>query len=218
MKRIYARNCEVVIVSKQTEEQFINENHYQGYIPSTVCYALTDDNQVVEMMTFGVPRYNKAYDWELLRLCTKKDYQVVGGASKLLKAFTDNYTGSIISYCNESKFSGGVYQALGFTKTSTCKSYHYEKDGKSYHRSQFQRWRLEKMFPQYPRGQYTEAQVMELEGYTRVNEVQATWVLGEPNNKWYIYKIALDDGSTYIGPHRYHIYINGNYVGSGSIL
>lgn len=218
MKRIYARNCEVVIVSKQTEEQFINENHYQGYIPSKVRYALTDGNQVVEMMTFGVPRYNKAYDWELLRLCTKKDYQVVGGASKLFKAFTDNYKGNIISYCNESKFSGNVYPALGFTKISTCKSYHYEKDGKSYHRSQFQRWRLEKLFPQYPRNKYTEAQIMQLEGYTRVNETQATWVLGEANDKWYIYKITLDDSSTYIGQHRYHNDINDGYNGSGTIL
>ena len=65
-------------------------------------------------MTFGKPRYNKKYDYELLRLCSNTDIRVVGGASKLFYAFTsDNMKSSVISYCDRSKFNGSVYQAIG---------------------------------------------------------------------------------------------------------
>ena len=67
-------------------------------------------------MTFGKPRYNKNYQWELLRLCTNSDYIIVGGAERLFKYFTKTYKPeSIISYCDISKFTGNVYYSLGFT-------------------------------------------------------------------------------------------------------
>ena len=44
-------------------------------------------NELIEVMTFGKPRYNKKYEWELLRLCTKFGYIVSGGANKLIKYF-----------------------------------------------------------------------------------------------------------------------------------
>lgn len=200
--KLRAHNCDIVLCSKQTEEAFINNNHYQGYRSSNECYALKDPNgQIVEMMTFCKPRYNCSYNWELLRLCTKKDYQIAGGASKLLAAFIERHPNeSIVSYCNESLFNGKVYEALGFKKIATCKSYHYEKDGIKYHRSNFQRWRLEQLFPQYSRDQFTERQIMELEGYTRVEETQATWVLGEQNDKFYVYKVTnIEFKRFYIG-------------------
>ena len=75
------------------------------------------NNELVELMTFGKPRYNKNYEWELLRLCSHKDYKIIGGAEKLFIYFIRNYSPkSIISYCDYSKFSGDVYNRLGFKK------------------------------------------------------------------------------------------------------
>lgn len=213
--RIRAHECDIVKCSKQTEENFLNRYHYQGYRPSTECYALKYDDRIVEMMTFCTPRYNKSYDWELLRLCTKEDFQILGGASKLLKAFMSEHSGNIISYCNESKFSGNVYEALGFQKTSVCKSYHYEKDGKSFHRSNFQKHIL---VNQGFNPNKTEFEIMKERGYDKIEETQATWTLGKPNDKWYIYKISLDNGCEYIGQHRYHNKTDDGYAGSGKIL
>lgn len=68
-------------------------------------------------MTFGKPRYNKNYEWELLRLCTKSEYRIVGGAEKLFKHFVIKYKPeSILSYCDNSKFNGNVYERLGMEK------------------------------------------------------------------------------------------------------
>lgn len=68
-------------------------------------------------MTFGKPRYNKKYQFELLRLCSLPNVSVVGGAERLFSSFIRNYTPeSIISYCDIAKFSGDVYKRLGFTQ------------------------------------------------------------------------------------------------------
>ena len=66
-------------------------------------------------MTFGKPRYNKNYEYELLRLCTAPTISVVGGAGKLLNFFEEQVKPrSVISYCDLSKFNGEVYEKLGF--------------------------------------------------------------------------------------------------------
>ena len=207
--KIRAHNCELKEVDNSTEAEFLNENHYQGYVPSSWCRGLYYNNELVCIMSFGKPRYNKRYDWELLRLCTKKEYQVYGGASKLFKYFCENNSGSIISYCNESKFTGKVYESIGLTKLGSCKSYHYEKDGKSYHRSHFQKWILVKQGYETTK---TEKDIMKERGYTRIDEIQATWVYGV---KWYIYKITFDNGVEYIGQHLDR---GDEYNGSGTIL
>ena len=65
-------------------------------------------------MTFGTPRYNKNYGWELLRYCSSKN--IVGGAEKIFSHFLKQYNPtSIISYCDLSKFDGTTYAKLGFT-------------------------------------------------------------------------------------------------------
>ena len=115
-KTLYSRNLFIDNVSSEQCNKFLNENHLQGTCKGqTVRLGLYKDSELVEIMTFGKPRYNKNYEWELLRLCTHKDYKVVGGSERLFKHFIENYNpDSIISYCDNSKFNGDVYKRLQF--------------------------------------------------------------------------------------------------------
>ena len=211
MRKFRASTLDLKEVPREEEKAFLDKYHYQGYKASSHCYGLYDGDELIELMSFCRPRYNKKFDWELLRLCTKEDCQVYGGASKLYKSRPE---GSCVSYCNESKFTGKVYEALGMLKRNVCHSYHYEKDGKSYHRSNFQKWKLIQMYPQYE--YLSEREIMKKLGYTRVEENQATWVSSE-EYKYYIYKIEIGKYS-YIGQHAYIQGREDNYMGSGSIL
>lgn len=67
-------------------------------------------------MTFGKSRFNKKYDWELLRYCTLSNFNIIGGASKLLSYFKKNYGGSIITYADKRWSAGNLYKQLGFTQ------------------------------------------------------------------------------------------------------
>lgn len=117
-EKIYARKCILKEISKDKAKNFLNENHLQNNCRGQeIRLGLFYNNELVQIITFGKSRYNKKYQYELLRLCTKKDKIVIGGSNKLFSYFINKYTPeSIISYCDISKFSGNVYQNLGFTK------------------------------------------------------------------------------------------------------
>jgi len=114
----YARQLQVRNVEIDEQRKFLNKYHIQGYTHSSVSIGLYDNNDLIYIMTFGIPRFNKEADTELIRMCTKAGTSVVGGVEKLLKYYIDNYKPkSILSYCNIAKFDGNSYMRVGF-KTS----------------------------------------------------------------------------------------------------
>lgn len=115
-ERLYARNLTMREVPEKECNEFLNLYHLQNTCKGgTIRYGLYNDNLLVMLMTFGKPRYNKNYEYELLRLCSHKDYIIVGGAEKLFKNFIKiNNPKSIISYCDNSKFYGEIYKKLKF--------------------------------------------------------------------------------------------------------
>lgn len=111
---VYARSTHISEISKQECCLFLEENHLQGKDKSSVRLGLYLDNLLVEVMTFGKPRFNHNYEYELLRLCTRKGYNVAGGCSKLWSYFIKNYNPqNVLSYCSLSKGTGKVYSILG---------------------------------------------------------------------------------------------------------
>jgi len=134
-KRIYARKCTIEILNdkeknitltnKQIKENnkivkdFENKNHLQGNRVSSIkiglFYEIEGKKELISLMTFGISRYNKNYEYELIRFCTKIGYQVIGGASKLLKHFERQYKPkSLISYANRRWSNGNLYKKIGF--------------------------------------------------------------------------------------------------------
>ena len=114
--RVYARDTEVVEVDLKTRKNFLTVNHLQGDLGSQCCFGLKFDNELVSIMSFGKPRFNKNHEWELLRYCSKLDTSVVGGASRLFTAFVRKYQpNSVISYMDRRYGGGSFYNNLGFS-------------------------------------------------------------------------------------------------------
>lgn len=121
---IYARKCVIKEVSKHDAIIYLNKYHLQGYANDSIRIGLYFNNQLVSIMTFGKPRYNNNYEYELIRYCS--NYSIVGGVEKLFKYFLVNYSpNSIISYCDMSKFTGDTYLKLGFKFKSCSISRHW---------------------------------------------------------------------------------------------
>lgn len=115
---IYARKCEIKNVSLEDCNKFLNKYHLQGNCKGQdIRLGLYYNGELVSIMTFGKPRYNKKYQYELLRYCSIKN--IIGGDEKLFKHFITEYEPeSIISYCDNAKFSGKIYNKLGFSLIS----------------------------------------------------------------------------------------------------
>ena len=112
-EKIYARKCIIKEISIKEKNEFLNKYHIQGQDQSKIKLGLYFKDELVAVMTFGKPRFNKNYDWELIRYATSK--HVIGGAGKLLSYFRKHYPGSIITYADRRFSQGNMYQKLGFT-------------------------------------------------------------------------------------------------------
>ena len=176
--RVYARKCEVRQISYPKE--FLNTNHLQGAgSPSSFNYGLFLNNEMVAVMTFSTPRFSKEYDYELVRYCSILDISVLGGASKLLKAFKIDHKGSIVSYSDRSWSKGDLYNKLGFKYSHTSEpNYRYYKHSKSLSRYECQKHLLKTKFPDSYKDELTEKEIMELERYYPVYDSgNDVWVM-----------------------------------------
>ena len=167
--RIYARNCEVKEISSKEAREFLDTHHFQNYASSSIKLGLYYKNELVEVMTFGKPRFNKNYEYELIRLCTSSSYKVIGGSQKLFKYFLNKYNPkSIISYCDVSKFTGDVYEKLGFTLVEyTQPNYVWTNYVNTFPRYLTQKHKLKEMFNDLEEG-YTEDSAMMSHGYVKI--------------------------------------------------
>ena len=119
--KIPARKCVVQQIESKIAKDFIEKNHIQGYaIGSIINYGLFYNENLVSVMSFSKLRKNlgevkEENVYELLRFCSKVDFNVIGGASKMFKAFIKEYNPiKVISYCDRRWGNGNVYSKMGF--------------------------------------------------------------------------------------------------------
>ena len=167
---IYARNCIIKEVGISELRSFLDNNHLQGWTKSSINLGLYYNDTLVEVMTFGKSRFNSNFSWELIRLCSLSDYNIIGGASKLFKFFIDTYKPSdIISYCDIDKFSGSVYNKLGFEFIEYSEpSYIYTDYKNIIPRYKAQKSKLPKLFNMEFDNNLSESEIMESLGYVKV--------------------------------------------------
>ena len=179
--KVYARNCIIKEVSSAETTEFLNKNHRQGAVGSTVRIGLYYNDELISIMTFGKMRYtvgtsrheNLENCWELSRFCSKLCVSVVGGASKLFKYFVATYKPARIrSFSDKSHTRGIVYETLGFKELHTSKPSYVWVDSKTdewYHRYNAQKKNLYRfLHDDNIDMSKTEWQIMEEHGFVRV--------------------------------------------------
>lgn len=177
--KIYGRNTIVKKVAKTEEQQFLDANHLQGYVPSVVCYGLYHNDVLISLMSFGKSRFSKNIEWELLRYTVKDIYCILGGAKKLFSSFINDFSPkSIVSYSDRRWFTGELYKELGFSFShySSPNYYYVEQNGELSSRLRYQKHKLSKILSNY-NPYLTEWENMLCHGYDRI------WDCG--NSVWF---------------------------------
>jgi len=174
--RIFARKCQIKEISDTKKvRDFLDNNHIQGFVNSSIKIGLFLDTELVSLMIFGNLRKNlgkksKHNHYELLRFCNLLNINVIGSASKLLKYFLINYRPKeIITYADRSYSNGNLYNILGFNFIGkTTPNYFYNIKNKRKYRFNYRKDILVK--EGYNKNK-TEHEIMSERGIYRVYNV-----------------------------------------------
>ncbi len=168
--KLYARKCEIKEIDEGAYSSFLNYNHIQGYSSAKIKLGLFYKNDLVSIMSFSKPRFNKKYQYEMIRYCNKIYTSVIGGASKLFKYFIANYKPiSIISYSSNDISSGKIYEKLLFheEKPSTPNYFYAKLGSQRFSRMHFQKHKLKDLLKNYHE-ELSEYENMKLNGYFKI--------------------------------------------------
>lgn len=173
-KHIYARRCIIKEIDNEIKNKFLTKYHIQDKDNSAIKLGLFYKNRLVSVMTFGKRRFDNKEGFELMRYCTIANFNIVGGAGKLLSYFRKNYNTlnlPIISYADKRWSIGNLYKQLGFTLThESSPGYFYIKNNDILNRLsryQFQKHLLKGKLEIFD-GSLTEVENMKNNGYTRI--------------------------------------------------
>ncbi|HMS91487.1 MAG TPA: hypothetical protein PKC87_04665 [Candidatus Absconditabacterales bacterium] len=187
--KVYARNTVVKEITNSEATRFCIDNHLQGSSISKYRIGLFHKGVLVSVMTFSklresVRMKHKEGSYELVRFCNKKDYTVIGGASKLFSYFVHKYSPMyVISYANRDWSLGNLYYKLGMEfKGFTPPGYWYVKSKHKFSRVMFQKHKLISKGKDPNKSEY---QIMIEDGYVRV------WDCGNYRFLWERSKLSV---------------------------
>jgi hypothetical protein len=146
--KIFARKCYVKeIKDSKISSKFLEENHIQGKVGSSLKLGLYFEKELVSLMTFDHYEGRKKMEdggWNINRFCNKLNTNIIGGSSKILKYFIKNYdVKRIISYADRDWSEGSLYEKLGFEKVSESNpDYKYIFECVRVHKSRFRKSKL----------------------------------------------------------------------------
>jgi very-short-patch-repair endonuclease len=177
-ERIHARKCQIIPVSKEGVEPFINKYHLQGFAVSSHHYGAYYNGDLVAVMTFSNTRDNTGI--QMNRFCLKNGVIISGIANRLLKAFvTDNpEVNEIVTFSDNRYSNGGIYEKMGFEKIhDVSPDYNYIKGNKRYHKAGFRKSAIARKFD-IDMTDKTEKQAMKELGY------EVVWDCGKVKWAW----------------------------------
>jgi hypothetical protein len=164
--KIPAKKCRVVEIDNELYRKFMNENHLGGYLRSKIRIGLIHDSNLVACASFTRKLNNK---YELVRFCSKKECTVVGGFSKILNYFINNFNpDSLITYDSCDWSTGKLYSNLEFNLIEWTKPnyfYFHKENRVKLNKSSF---RKDVLVKEGHDPNKTEKQIMCEIGYRRV--------------------------------------------------
>ncbi len=165
-KRLYARKCEVKEVSQELYREFSELNHLQGYVRAPLVLGLFFEDELVEVCSFGKSRF-KSGENELLRHCSLLNTQIVGGFSKLIKAWKKlNPNEVLYTYCDRRYSTGASYLASGWEHVGTsAPNYFYITQQNLESRIKYQKHKLSEILETFDES-LTEQENMSVNGFS----------------------------------------------------
>ena len=147
-KKIYARKCVVNEVDKHVAYDFLDKNHIQGSVGSTLFFGGFYNDKLVAVMGFN---QDSEGCWNLTRYASDNDTRCVGLAGKLFKAFLTAYNPKYVKSFADRRWTlseeDNLYVQLGFELAEELRpDYRYVNGQKREHKFNYRKNKLHKKY------------------------------------------------------------------------
>ena len=148
LPKVNGRDCKVGLIDKDTARKFLDTNHIQGFVNSTVYIGAFHEDTLVAVMCF---RKDSKNNWELTRFATDITKRVPGIGGKMFKFFTLNYKYREIKSFADRRWTvdmeNNFYTKIGFTLDKVEKpDYRYVVGKERKHKFLFRKQILHKKY------------------------------------------------------------------------
>lgn len=117
---LHARKLRVEVLTSAQARMFYDTHHFFGAGTASGRHmGLVDATGIHACMTFATTGGRSAKPMQLLSRYATDGHSIPGGAQRLFKALRGTETSPIYSYIDHDKFTGGVYERLGFVFDET---------------------------------------------------------------------------------------------------
>ena len=174
LPKIMGRKCIIKEINNTLSESFLEKNHIQGYVASTIYLGAFYQEKLIAVMTFK--REKKDCDsWELTRFASDNKYVCQGVGGKLFKYFIRNYKPQEVKSFADRRWTinekNNIYIQLGFKFAGYTKpdyKYYNPKIDKymRIHKFNFRKQKLSKKYG-FPMSM-TETEMVKELGYDRI--------------------------------------------------
>lgn len=173
LEKIYGRKCHIRRCHKYEVEEFLNNNHVQGFVVSSLYLGAYYDDRLVAVMTF---KHMDNDNWELTRFASDIHTICCGVGGKLFAYFIRNYNYNTIKTFADRRWTidvqDNVYVKLGFEFDGyTPPNYTYYLPSvdrfKRFYKSMMRKGKIMKHHPEL-NPNMTETEMAKSLGYDRI--------------------------------------------------
>lgn len=167
-EKIYARKCIIKEIDRNAAYDFLNKNHIQGSVGSSVFFGAYHTDRLIGVMSF---KEETSGNWNLTRFATDNNTRCIGVASRLFKAFLRAYSPKYVKSFADRRWTlsetKNVYIELGFKLAEELKpDYRYVNGKRREHKFGYRKDKLHRKYG-VPL-EWTEKQMTEYLGFYRI--------------------------------------------------
>ena len=170
--KVYGRNVNVQLITNKVAKEFLNKNHIQGFVPSSIYLGAYYKEDLIGVMLFK--NWNNG-TWELTRFATDNHLICCGIGGKLFNYFLKNYSPIIVKSFADRRWTvnkdNNLYIKLGFKLDSIIKpDYRYVKSDivNRFHKFNFRKQILLKKYPEQLNVNMTESEMTKQLGFHKI--------------------------------------------------
>jgi len=148
LTKMSARKCYIKEIGNDLSKKFLEKNHIQGFVNSTLYFGCFYESKLIGVMTFTEESKGK---WNLTRFATDNRYICRGVGGKLFSYFIKHFKPVEVKSFADRRWTvdndNNLYTKLGFKLDKILEpDYRYIKDNNRIHKFNFRKQRLHKKY------------------------------------------------------------------------